>query len=83
VTIELMMRYVKTVGIPTFFALVLLWAFIFRTPAATAEQINTLGVKIDAHQQTADKQVQLLYLVCLNTAGKSQAARDACEAVRK
>lgn len=87
------MRYTKTVGIPTLFAVVLLWAVLFRSPA-TAEQLDTLGVKLEARQQTlvdntavqkviAEKQLRFLYLMCLNTAGKNQQARDACESVLK
>jgi len=94
VSLEVLLRYTKTVGVPTLFALVLLWAFIFRTPSATAQQIDTLGVRFDAHQQMlsdniaiqkafAEKQLRFLYLMCLNTAGKNQQARDACESVLK
>ena len=90
--LAVLFRYAKTVGVPTLFALVLLWAFIFKTPAATAQQVDTLSSKFDEHQKmlidsmaaqraNADKQLRFLYLMCLNTAGKNQAARDACETV--
>lgn len=76
----------KTVGVPTLFAVALLWALLFRSPA-TAQQVDTLSSKFDEHQKVlvinTEKQLRFLYLMCLNTAGKNQAARDACEAAGK
>lgn len=93
-TVAVMIRFVKMVGFPIAVALILLYALLFRGPDATAQQVGALSTKFAAHEVTLhdsiemqraymEKQIRFAYLTCLNTAGKNQAARDACEAVLK
>lgn len=83
-TVEALLKLAERVGVPTLFAILLLWALLFRTPTtATAADVAVLSTRVEAHAKSGDsyqeKMLRFSYLMCLNTA-RTQSSRDACEA---